>query len=274
VAKKAVEKNLHTIDRMEVEWVTLDQLHANKYNPNKQNPEEKRLLKLSIVEDGFTQPVLVQQDGEIIDGFHRWSMMKELLGETGEDRFKEIAIVRTDMDDIQQRIATMRHNRARGNEDMELLSGVMRDLEALGGMAWASDSLQLDAEEIERLLAFGGTVLDAFPGDEPTTAWEPQPTVPGQVRDFSVDGGDEVQSVSAAAKEKAAVPPSSSVPGLGKHDPDYVQPEARLLRRLYVVTEQEAVIIDAVLGKEAAARLVEICTAINEGGKYEGVQTN
>src|SRR4051812_36713087 len=55
-----------------IEWVPREELHANFYNPNHVAPIEMHLLKVSILEDGWTQPIVARLDDEIIDGFHRW----------------------------------------------------------------------------------------------------------------------------------------------------------------------------------------------------------
>ncbi len=56
-------------------WVKQEQVIPNDYNPNNVAPPEKRLLQTSLETDGFTQPVVVIQQGPraytIVDGFHR-----------------------------------------------------------------------------------------------------------------------------------------------------------------------------------------------------------
>ena len=46
-----------------VEWVDPESLRANGYNPNHVAPPEMRLLKLSIMETGWTQPIVVRDHG-------------------------------------------------------------------------------------------------------------------------------------------------------------------------------------------------------------------
>lgn len=58
----------------QVEWVPRETLRANDYNPNKMFSIELGLLKVSILEDGWTQPIVARLDGEIVDGFHRWKI--------------------------------------------------------------------------------------------------------------------------------------------------------------------------------------------------------
>jgi ParB-like chromosome segregation protein Spo0J len=63
-----------------VEWVPAEVVHANDYNPNSVAPPEMELLRLSIMADGYTQPIVTyHEDGRrtVIDGFHRNRVGKE-----------------------------------------------------------------------------------------------------------------------------------------------------------------------------------------------------
>ena len=68
------------------------------------------------------------------------------------DASLEIPVVFVDMSVEQMRIATLRHNKARGSHDIELEAAVLRDLQQLGAIEWAQDSLMLDDVELDRLL--------------------------------------------------------------------------------------------------------------------------
>ena len=61
-----------------VEWLNTSELKANDYNPNHVAPIELKLLKISLIEDGWTQPVVIRENNEIVDGFHRWMLCKEI----------------------------------------------------------------------------------------------------------------------------------------------------------------------------------------------------
>ena len=59
-----------------VKWVKNTNVTHNDYNPNKVAPPEMKLLELSIVNDGYTQPIVSWSNPEkdqieVIDGFHR-----------------------------------------------------------------------------------------------------------------------------------------------------------------------------------------------------------
>ena len=46
-----------------VRWVPADDVHANDYNPNSVAPKEMELLRVSIMADGYTQPIVTNVDG-------------------------------------------------------------------------------------------------------------------------------------------------------------------------------------------------------------------
>ena len=115
-----------------VQWVDRNELEANDYNPNHVAPRELALLKTSILETGWTQPIVVLNDGKtIIDGFHRWTLSedKEISRLTGG----KVPIVICDVDSSHQILATIRHNRARGTHGIDpMASIVLRLLEDEG----------------------------------------------------------------------------------------------------------------------------------------------
>jgi ParB-like chromosome segregation protein Spo0J len=113
-----------------VEWVHRDQLHANDYNPNSVAPPELELLKTSIIEDGWTQPIVATAEGEIVDGFHRWTVSGhvEIYGITGG----YVPVVRlAPKDRASMKMATIRHNRARGTHAVlpmaKIVESMLRD---------------------------------------------------------------------------------------------------------------------------------------------------
>lgn len=102
-----------------VKWVKSDLVVANDYNPNKVAPPEMELLEISIMNDGYTQPIVTYpHDGkvEVIDGFHRNRVGKE--SKIVNQRIKgylPTVIIRKQQSSKNDRIAsTIRHNRARG----------------------------------------------------------------------------------------------------------------------------------------------------------------
>jgi ParB-like chromosome segregation protein Spo0J len=176
-----IEKLNARLERLNIEYVSAATLTPNDYNPNRQNEHEFTMLKSSILEDGFTDPVkVVERDADepgadpiilIVDGEHRWRAVRSLF-EEGKLPDDELAIVKLPMGEAQAKIATLRHNRARGSEDIQLATDVLRDLESLGALDWAADSLDMDDTELQRLLE-DIPAAPSLAGDEFSEAWAP-----------------------------------------------------------------------------------------------------
>lgn len=144
--KTPITKNIVTLEHMDVTQVPVDSIHPNDYNPNRQSDRDFELLCRSIEEDGFTQPILVHEPTmTIVDGEHRWRACK-VLGHT------TVSVVMSSMTIEQMMIATLRHNRARGNENINLASDVLREIQKMGGIEGAADSLMMDDIEMKIML--------------------------------------------------------------------------------------------------------------------------
>lgn len=132
-----------------VEWVEPDALHSNDYNPNTCFPPEMELLKVSIEEDGWTHPIVVGEDDEIIDGYHRWTLARafpEILHEGC------VPIVRVSGKSREERmLATIRHNRARGQHGILKMGEIVRELRSTLSDEEIEVRLGMESEEIERL---------------------------------------------------------------------------------------------------------------------------
>lgn len=141
----AAKENV-VLDKLKVVYMPIDAVTPNDYNPNRQSEHDFTLLCKSIDEDGMTQPIVALRSSMVIvDGEHRWRACKTL-------GFTEVPVVLTDMSPAQARIATLRHNRARGGEDVELAAAVLRDLSKLGATEWLKDSLEMDDLELTNFL--------------------------------------------------------------------------------------------------------------------------
>lgn len=137
-----------------VEWVDPATLRANDYNPNHVAPPEMRLLKLSIVEDGWTQPIVARADGEIVDGFHRWTLgSKDADVRALTGGMVPVVRIRESTDQAQQRMATIRHNRARGSHAVVRMADIVVDL--MDGHGLTLEEVQrrlgMEFEEVDRL---------------------------------------------------------------------------------------------------------------------------
>lgn len=157
--------------------VPIDKITANTYNPNAVAPPEMKLLYESIKADGYTMPIVCYYDKEkdtyiIVDGFHRYRIMLE-----HEDIYeREGGMLPVSVIDkpIDQRMAsTIRHNRARGTHNVELMSNIVKELHELGRSdAWISRHLGMDKDEILRLKQITGLAA-LFKDVKFGKAWKP-----------------------------------------------------------------------------------------------------
>jgi len=159
-----------------VKAVPLEKIRANSYNPNAVAPPEMKLLELSIWEDGYTMPIVCyyipdEDIYEIVDGFHRYTIM--LKSKRIHDRENGMMPVVVIEKDISNRMAsTIRHNRARGSHDIDLMVNIVSELTKAGmSDAWIMRHIGMDADEILRLKQLSG-LAELFADKEFSNSWE------------------------------------------------------------------------------------------------------
>jgi ParB-like chromosome segregation protein Spo0J len=143
-----------------VRAVPVEQIRANSYNPNSVAPPEMKLLELSIWEDGYTMPIVcyLTEDGfyEIVDGYHRYTVMLT-SARVREREGGLLPVVVIDKDESNRMASTIRHNRARGSHDIELMSNIVAELVAAGmSDAWILKHIGMDTDELLRLKQITG----------------------------------------------------------------------------------------------------------------------
>lgn len=157
----------------DVKWVHRDSLKPNGYNPNRVAPPELRLLKISITEDGWTQPIVITPDNEIVDGFHRWTV-------AGDEKIAKLTggkvpvVVTSPKDGEHQKMATIRHNRARGTHGVLDMSCIVQSMIQAGiSQEEIMSRLQMESEEVVRLAMRAGIPKsDIIRDSNFSNAWE------------------------------------------------------------------------------------------------------
>lgn len=157
--------------------VPIEKIKPNTYNPNTVAPPEMKLLYESIRADGYTMPIVCYHDKEadeyvIVDGFHRYRVMLEHsdIFEREKGRLP-VSVINKSLD--QRMASTIRHNRARGSHDVDLMSNIVKELHELGRSdAWISRHLGMDRDEILRLKQITGLAA-LFKDIKFGRAWKP-----------------------------------------------------------------------------------------------------
>lgn len=199
------------LEQLTIEWVNYHDVRPNTYNPNRMGWHERMLLRASLLEDGWTQPIVTLPDGQIVDGEQRWTTAglelypadiqdvidrmerrrasgavasESILHRLNESKRRleeaiaagetkptlasitggKVPITRVDLgDDAHKMISTIRHNRARGSHQVDVMATILRDLDKMGlDVPDLETRLGMDDEEIQRLSAFGNFTLDSL----------------------------------------------------------------------------------------------------------------
>jgi len=155
--------------------VPIEKVIANDYNPNAVAPPEMKLLELSIWEDGFTQPIVTYYDAVndkyiVVDGFHRYSILK--TSKRIHDRENGmLPVVAIDKEIGERMASTIRHNRARGTHNIDLMSNIVVELVEMGKSdGWIAKHLGMDVDELLRLKQITGLAA-LFKDREYSKSW-------------------------------------------------------------------------------------------------------
>ncbi|MFJ2819131.1 IbrB-like domain-containing protein [Streptomyces sp. NPDC087294] len=138
-----------------VQAVPMSKIRANNYNPNQMTPARRRLLRISVWEDGFTQPVVVhylpdEDVYEIVDGYHRYLTMRDTPRiRAREDDLLPVVVLEGDMPHLMS--STVRHNRFRGTHSILLTRDLVRDVARSKSDTWLMKHIGIRAEQLLRL---------------------------------------------------------------------------------------------------------------------------
>ncbi len=157
--------------------VPIEKIEPNTYNPNAVAPPEMKLLYDSIKEDGYTMPVVCYYDKErdkyiLVDGFHRYRIMLDYPDiYVREKGMLPVSVIDRPLD--HRMASTIRHNRARGSHDVDLMSNIIKELHELGRSdAWIAKHLGMERDEILRLKQLTGLAA-LFREVEFSRSWVP-----------------------------------------------------------------------------------------------------
>jgi ParB-like chromosome segregation protein Spo0J len=159
-----------------VKAVPIEQVEANAYNPNSVAPPEMELLETSIWEDGYTQPVVTFYDSErdkyiVVDGFHRYLTIKtsKRIYER-ENGMLPVVVIDKALGD--RMASTIRHNRARGSHNIDLMSSIVSELVEMGKSdRWICQHIGMSPDELLRLKQVTG-VAALFLNKDFSDSWE------------------------------------------------------------------------------------------------------
>ena len=161
-----------------IEWVDVNALVSNDYNPNFVQDPEMKLLAFSLLQQGWIQPILVcpAESGQytIIDGFHRHRVVKtdkHVWALTGG----KVPVCILDISEPERMLLTIRINRAKGSHAAIRMHDIVRSLveDHAYGHKQIAESIGASREELEALMmedVFEAKEVDRY---EHSKAWLP-----------------------------------------------------------------------------------------------------
>ena len=132
-------KNFELVD------IPVDRLVPNPWNPNKMSFEMYHKLREYIRHEGMVEPIVVRRDGDdyqILGGYHRWRVAKEL-------KYKTVPCALVEMDDRRAKILSINLNEMKGQSVTALLSELVHDL-----------SKEMSIEDLQTMLPYSETELE------------------------------------------------------------------------------------------------------------------
>jgi len=229
--------------KLQCEWVPHDAIEPNEWNPNEMEDDERDLLRRSILNQGWTNPIVVHADElYIIDGEQRWTVAgsDETIA-TDEDLTPDgvpagyVPVFGITLSEDRARISTVQHNRARGFVEYESLYDYFQEFQADDQLSELLDELQFDEESALRIVD-DESVADRVRREtagELSPPWEP---VDMRDADQGADA-DEYATASASLAKRSS-------------EPDTDGPTEGVDRIDYVLSEDERDFVHAVLSDD------------------------
>ena len=133
---------------MQVDVRPIGSIRTAKYNPRKISQQQMDSLKASIERFGFVDPVIVNDRTGVLVGGHQRVKAEKELG------LKQVPVVGVNLDEVEEKALNVALNKISGEWDLDLLKGVLEDVQA-GGL-----ELSLTGFTEDEWLAITGDTTD------------------------------------------------------------------------------------------------------------------
>ncbi len=192
VQKKAAKPE--GVEKLTVVEIGVEKMTPNPWNPNRMSDEMRLKLKAYIEREGFVEPLVVRPKGaqfEILGGFHRWQIAKEL-------DYKTVPCVVVDLDDRRAKILSINLNEMKGQSLPSLLANLIHDLSAELTLEDLESQLPYSVDELKDSLELLKIPdgLEAFLEEEAARAEAMRP----QILSFVVDDAETVEQAITQAQ--------------------------------------------------------------------------
>lgn len=159
-----------------ITWIPITELQCNDYNPNHVFKQEMKLLHTSIQRNGWLQPIIINQDKTIIDGYHRVTLIKtskKLYQKTNG----KVPCITLKLSKPEQILLTIRINRAKGTHTAYKMHEAITQLHNQYNLNPETIAKEIGAKQEEITLLLQENIFQKENITEQTTysqAWTPK----------------------------------------------------------------------------------------------------
>ncbi len=201
--------------KLRTERRKLSDLKAAEYNPRKAlTPEdaEYQKIKRSIEEFGYVDPIIINEDGTIIGGHQRTTVLMDL-------GYEEVDVVVVDLDKQREKALNIALNKITGEWDELKLKDLLLDLD-LGDFDISLTGFEQDdlTELVDKLAVEPEAVDDDFDAEEALGQTAEPTTKPG---DIWILGRHRLMCGDSTSQEDMAVLMNGEIADLVVTDPPY-----------------------------------------------------
>ncbi len=162
-------------EKLEVTHIEVGRLTPNPWNPNRMSDEMFHKLREYIRREGMVEPIVVRPQGEgyeILGGYHRWLICKELGHGT-------VPCVVVELDDRRAKVLSVNLNELKGQSLPQLLAELIHDLSKEATLEDLETQLPYSLSELKDSLEILKLPdgLDAWLEDEAEKAERERPVI-------------------------------------------------------------------------------------------------
>lgn len=173
---------------MEISFIPVDDLKKGSWHSNQILKPDLKSLARSIADFGFISPLTVmKKDNSIIDGYHRWMIVKE--SKELRKSIAEIPCILMDCDSLDAAMTHLRLNRSRGSLVAHRVSEVVKTLTRSKKYTENDFKQLLSMSEDELDVLLDGTIIKRVNISEHkySRAWVPIEAPKGAVDNFTAE---------------------------------------------------------------------------------------
>jgi len=146
---------MEKIKNFEIEMVDITKIKLDKENPNIMDKDKMKALEKIMKEKGMLQPILIDQESNMIDGEHRFLVYKKF-------EMDKIPCFRMNATDVERRLLRQTMNKIRGSHDPRKDIEELVKMEKAFGTGELSKYLGVEKRYLEDFLSSKEQVPESY----------------------------------------------------------------------------------------------------------------